>query len=246
MDRFHSLLSISTCAATPRLDHRFSRRHRRRGRRERRRRRHGRAVQIDPIKPTLTAPKFKLLKPEHEKVLSNYAFKFKLRRYITVAANAFAAVAPAATVETDAGVKAGGGHCRIIYPLISPKCNPYIPHVHPSYTPYTLCTPYTPHIHPTLSCTSNTPLMHPSYTPYTPHVHSACTPQRAPLHFDLLNTAPSPSARRPTGAKAEVWCLLTHAEACLSPSLSPSASLSFSLSLSSPSPRVVRTYEHPP
>ena len=43
----------------------------------------GRAVQVDPIKPTLKAPKSKLLKLEHEKVLSNYAFKLKFRRYTT-------------------------------------------------------------------------------------------------------------------------------------------------------------------
>jgi hypothetical protein len=33
------------------------------------------------MKPTLRAPKFKLLKLEHEEVLSNHAFKFNLRRY---------------------------------------------------------------------------------------------------------------------------------------------------------------------
>jgi hypothetical protein len=38
-------------------------------------------VQVDPIKPTLKASKSKFLKLEHEKVLSDYAFNFNLRRY---------------------------------------------------------------------------------------------------------------------------------------------------------------------
>jgi ribosome biogenesis GTPase A len=38
-------------------------------------------VQVHPIEPTLKAPKSKLLKPEHEKVLSNHAFNFNCRRY---------------------------------------------------------------------------------------------------------------------------------------------------------------------
>jgi hypothetical protein len=39
-------------------------------------------VQVDPIKPTLKAPGSKRLKLEREKMLSYYAFKFNLRRYI--------------------------------------------------------------------------------------------------------------------------------------------------------------------
>jgi len=45
---------------------------------------HGRAVQVHPIKPTLKAPGTKPLKVEHEKLCSNFAFKFKLRRYLMV------------------------------------------------------------------------------------------------------------------------------------------------------------------
>jgi len=41
----------------------------------------GRAVQVDPIKPTLKAPGTKRLKVKHYKLLSSFAFKFKLRRY---------------------------------------------------------------------------------------------------------------------------------------------------------------------
>jgi hypothetical protein len=51
------------------------------GRRRRRRRRHGRAVQVEPIKPTSKAPGIKRLKPQHEKLLSKFAFNFNLRHY---------------------------------------------------------------------------------------------------------------------------------------------------------------------
>ena len=42
----------------------------------------GRAVQVDPIKPTLTAPGTKRLKMEFDDLLSSLGFKFNLRRYI--------------------------------------------------------------------------------------------------------------------------------------------------------------------
>jgi hypothetical protein len=41
----------------------------------------GKAMQVDPIKPTLQASGIKFLKPRYGKPLSQYAFKFKLRRY---------------------------------------------------------------------------------------------------------------------------------------------------------------------
>jgi hypothetical protein len=41
----------------------------------------GRAVRIDPIKPTSKAPGTKRLKLKYDKVLSSLAFKFNLRRY---------------------------------------------------------------------------------------------------------------------------------------------------------------------
>jgi len=41
----------------------------------------GRAVQVDPVKPTLKAPGYKHLKLKHDKPPSNYAFKFNLRRF---------------------------------------------------------------------------------------------------------------------------------------------------------------------
>ena len=42
--------------------------------------RRGRAVQVDPMRPRLKAPKSKLLRLKHEKVLSSYGFEFNLRR----------------------------------------------------------------------------------------------------------------------------------------------------------------------
>jgi hypothetical protein len=42
----------------------------------------GRAVQVDPMKPTLKPPRSKRLKLEHEKPLSSVAFNFNLRRYM--------------------------------------------------------------------------------------------------------------------------------------------------------------------
>jgi len=41
----------------------------------------GGAVQVDPIKPTLKPPGIKLLTRKHDEPLSNFAFKFNLRRY---------------------------------------------------------------------------------------------------------------------------------------------------------------------
>ena len=44
----------------------------------------GNAVQLDPIKPMLQAPGTKRLKLKYDELLSNVAFKFKLRRYTLV------------------------------------------------------------------------------------------------------------------------------------------------------------------
>jgi len=41
----------------------------------------GKAVQVDPIKPTLEAPGIKLLNLKYDEPLSKFAFKFNLRRY---------------------------------------------------------------------------------------------------------------------------------------------------------------------
>jgi len=42
---------------------------------------HGRAVQVGPMKPTLKAPGTKHLQLKYDVPLSNFAFKFNLRRY---------------------------------------------------------------------------------------------------------------------------------------------------------------------
>jgi len=41
----------------------------------------GRAVQVDPIKPTLKPPGTKRLRLKYDEPLSNFAFKINLRRY---------------------------------------------------------------------------------------------------------------------------------------------------------------------
>jgi len=41
----------------------------------------GRAVQVDPIEPTLIAPETNRLKLQYDGLLSNFAFKFNLRSY---------------------------------------------------------------------------------------------------------------------------------------------------------------------
>jgi len=46
---------------------------------------HGRAVQVDPIKPTLKPPGTKRLKLECDGLLSNFGFKFSSRRYTMAA-----------------------------------------------------------------------------------------------------------------------------------------------------------------
>jgi len=43
----------------------------------------GEAVQVEPIKPTMKAPGTKHLNVQYDKLLSNFAFKFSLRRYIS-------------------------------------------------------------------------------------------------------------------------------------------------------------------
>ena len=44
-------------------------------------------MQVDPIKPKLKPPRTKRLKLKYDVLLSNYAFKFHLRRYNQVMPN---------------------------------------------------------------------------------------------------------------------------------------------------------------
>jgi hypothetical protein len=57
----------------------------------------GEAVQVNPVKPTLKAPKTKRLKPKSDAPLSIFAFNFNLRRYsVGCVAASWPAPAPAA------------------------------------------------------------------------------------------------------------------------------------------------------
>ena len=58
----------------------------------------GRALHVDPIKPTLTAPGTKRLKLKSCMLLSSFAFKFNLRRYILEEQGALASVMQQAKV----------------------------------------------------------------------------------------------------------------------------------------------------
>jgi len=64
---------------------------------------YGRAVQIDPMKPVLKAPGTMLLKPICDERLSNFAFKFNLRCYITAPSNTSkrATTSPAAPTRSS-------------------------------------------------------------------------------------------------------------------------------------------------
>jgi len=57
------------------------------------------------MKPTLKPPKSQLLKLEHEKVLSNYPFKFNIRRYIPCIAPAAADGTRGRPVQVDPTIK---------------------------------------------------------------------------------------------------------------------------------------------
>jgi len=63
--------------------------------------RRSKTVQVDPIKPALKAPGINRLKLEFDKPLSNFAFKFSLRRYAAVAAAAAHVAAAAAAAAAD-------------------------------------------------------------------------------------------------------------------------------------------------
>ena len=44
---------------------------------------HGKALQVEPMNAVLKAPGITAVKPKCDKVLSRFAFNFKLRRYTT-------------------------------------------------------------------------------------------------------------------------------------------------------------------
>jgi hypothetical protein len=73
---------------------------------------HGRAVQIDPIKPKLKPPRYERLELRYDGPLSNAAFKFNLRCYTTVTLYSQSerrnVTQPAAACVTDAD-----GNCAL-------------------------------------------------------------------------------------------------------------------------------------
>ena len=75
---------------------------------------HGKAVQVDPIKPTLKAPGTKRLKLKFDKPLSSFAFTFNLRRYNMVG-NAYTLAYAPNSVESWKGQKllTKVGRCRL-------------------------------------------------------------------------------------------------------------------------------------
>jgi len=58
-------------------------------------------VQVDPIKPTSKAPEIKLLKLKYDKMLSESAFKFNLRRSSEVETRLVAAGVPFLTEDAQ-------------------------------------------------------------------------------------------------------------------------------------------------
>ena len=67
----------------------------------------GRAVQVDPIKPTLKAPGTRRFKLKCDVPLSNFAFNFSLRRY-----NAVRPLPPARSGRRDKTVREAGADTR--------------------------------------------------------------------------------------------------------------------------------------
>jgi len=162
-------------------------------------RRQGRAVQVDPIKPTLKAPGSKCLKLEAESPPSNFAFKFNLRRHMkdwkltpdakfvhicaneTIGGVEFKDVPE--TGDVPLCVVGPVRYCSYTPPM-HPLDTPDMPPLHPPYAPYTppihpLYTPCTPPIHP---LHPYTPPVHPLYNPYTPPIHHLYTPYTTPVH----------------------------------------------------------------
>jgi hypothetical protein len=74
-------------------------------------------VQVDPVNPMLKPPGIKLLKPKCDKLLSTFAFKLNLRRYIEVSGGSSGVALPsmygggagAATMSAGGMAAAGAG-----------------------------------------------------------------------------------------------------------------------------------------
>ena len=81
-------------------------------------------MQVDPIKPTLKAPGAEHLKLKCDILLSNFAFKFNLRRYtkafgipVVVAINSFPTDTPAELELVRAAAIAAGAYTRPLFSL---------------------------------------------------------------------------------------------------------------------------------
>ena len=77
-------------------------------------------MQVDPIKPTLKAPGFKLLKLKMTEPLSHFAFKFSLCRYTKEESSRWEATMWGRTryyslVELDGEVPKAGAYTRSLF-----------------------------------------------------------------------------------------------------------------------------------
>jgi hypothetical protein len=81
-------------------------------------------VQVDPMKPKLNPPGTKRLKLNCDTLLSSYAFKVDLRRYIEESGDATRVDLKACKAKATAEVQVG--RCWL---------TPGSPQVHPSFTP---------------------------------------------------------------------------------------------------------------
>ena len=112
----------------------------------------GRAVHLDPMKPTLTAPGSRRSNLEHENLLSNFAFNFNLRRYSLVeegeaegesnAREARRTIRAALGYDGDSDDGGGGGGSRErLQQLPPPSPSPSPPRREPSLSPPRLSPP---------------------------------------------------------------------------------------------------------
>ena len=83
----------------------------------------GKAVQVDPITPTLKAPGINLLKLKYDKPLSKFDFKFNLRRYSQALYCLASALKLDPEVQPDAQRT---GACHVIHHTVY-RCSPRHP-----------------------------------------------------------------------------------------------------------------------
>jgi len=145
-------------------------------------------VQVDPIKPTLKAPEPKRLKLECDGLLSNFGFKFNLRRYNMAEIPALGSI-----MHLFLGIDATGlpdldpSHLAVIdweRPLGDPQnvVTIFIPTVlDPEVRNPAPPTP-PPHPHPTRLPAQLAHPPHPLRTDSSPHANSPIPPPPSPNH----------------------------------------------------------------